>query len=157
MILYYLYAAFLLLTLVLIGRIAWIQWGWKPSKEVVKYFRPVSEKSVIYPERGAIIGCDGKLLALSTPMYELFMDCTVRKDYFESKGKDGKRMEAEWQEKAKEFAKGLSAEMGGDGEIATEWFSSYMTGTRCPHIWLNCSVTTVTQLEDALPLLEGAR
>ena len=116
MILYYLYAAFLLLTLVLIGRIAWIQWGWKPSKEVVKYFRPVSEKSVIYPERGAIIGCDGKLLALSTPMYELFMDCTVRKDYFESKGKDGKRMEAEWQEKAKEFAKGLSAEMGGDGE-----------------------------------------
>ena len=86
MILYYLYAAFLLLTLVLIGRIAWIQWGWKPEKEVVKYFRPVSEKSVIYPERGAIIGCDGKLLALSTPMYELFMDCTVRKDYFESKG-----------------------------------------------------------------------
>ena len=116
MILYYLYAAFLLLTLVLIGRMAWIQWGWKPSKEVVKYFRPVSEKSVIYPERGAIIGCDGKLLALSTPMYELFMDCTVRKDYFESKGKDGKRLEAEWQEKAKEFAKGLSAEMGGDGE-----------------------------------------
>ena len=116
MILYYLYAAFLLLTLVLIGRMAWIQWGWKPSKEVVKYFRPVSEKSVIYPERGAIIGCDGKLLALSTPMYELFMDCTVRKDYFESKGKDGKRLEAEWQEKAKKFAKGLSAEMGGDGE-----------------------------------------
>ena len=116
MILYYLYAAFLLLTVILIGRMAWIQWGWKPSKEVVKYFRPVSEKSVIYPERGAIIGCDGKLLALSTPMYELFMDCTVRKEYFESKGKDGKKLEAEWQDKAKEFAKGLADEMGGDGE-----------------------------------------
>ena len=116
MILYYLYAAFLVLTLVLIGRIAWIQWAWKPDKEIVKYFRPVSERSVIYPERGAIIGCDGKLLAISTPMYELFMDCTVRKDYFESKGRDGKRMEAEWQAKAKEFAEGLSKEMGGDGE-----------------------------------------
>ena len=116
MILYYLYAAFLILTLVLIGRIAWIQWSWKPSKEIVKYFRPVSERSVIYPERGAIIGCDGKLLALSTPMYELFMDCTVRKDYFESKGKDGKKMEEEWQSKAKQFAKGLAAEMGSDGE-----------------------------------------
>ena len=116
MILYYLYAAFLILTVILIGRIAWIQWGWKPSKEIVKYFRPVSEKSVIYPERGAIIGNDGKILAVSTPLYELFMDCTVRKDYFESKGKDGKRLEAEWQSKAKEFAKGLSAEMGGNGE-----------------------------------------
>ena len=116
MILYYLYAAFLVLSVVLVGRIAWIQWAWKPAKEVVKYFRPVSERSVIYPERGAIIGNDGKLLAISTPMYELFMDCTVRKDYFESKGKDGKRMEAEWQSKAKEFAKGLSVEMGADGE-----------------------------------------
>ncbi|MBP5487094.1 MAG: hypothetical protein J6Y06_05645, partial [Bacteroidales bacterium] len=116
MILYYLYAAFLVLSVVLVGRIAWIQWAWKPAKEVVRYFRPVSERSVIYPERGAIIGNDGKLLAISTPMYELFMDCTVRKDYFESKGKDGKRMEAEWQSKAKEFAKGLSVEMGADGE-----------------------------------------
>ena len=116
MILYYLYAAFLVLSVVLVGRIAWIQWAWKPAKEVVKYFRPASERSVIYPERGAIIGNDGKLLAISTPMYELFMDCTVRKDYFESKGKDGKRMEAEWQSKAKEFAKGLSVEMGADGE-----------------------------------------
>ena len=116
MILYYLYAAFLVLSVVLVGRIAWIQWAWKPAKEVVKYFRPASERSVIYPERGAIIGNDGKLLAISTPMYELFMDCTVRKDYFESKGKDGKRMEAEWQSKAKEFAKGLSVEIGADGE-----------------------------------------
>ena len=116
MILYYLYAAFLILAAVMVVRIAWIQWGWKPSKEIVKYFRPVSEKSVIYPERGAIIGNDGKLLAISTPMYELFMDCTVRKEYFESKGKDGKKMESEWQAKAKEFSKGLAAEMGTDGE-----------------------------------------
>ena len=116
MILYYLYAAFLILSLVLLGRIAFIQWFWKPDKDIVKYFRPVSEKSVIEPERGAIIGSDGKLLAMSTPLYELFMDCTVRKDYFESKGKDGKKMEEEWQSKAKQFAKGLAAEMGSDGE-----------------------------------------
>ena len=109
MILYYLYAAFLILSMVLVGRIAWIQWGWKPGREIVKYFRPVSEKSVIYPERGAIIGNDGKLLAISIPMYELFLDCTVRKDYFESKGKDGKKMESEWQAKAKQFATGLAA------------------------------------------------
>ena len=116
MILYYLYAAFLILSVILVGRIAWIQWFWKPDKTIERYFRPVSVKTIIDPERGAIIGQDGKLLAMSTPMYELFMDCTVRKDYFESKGREGKKMEAEWQSKAKQFAKGLSAEMGGDGE-----------------------------------------
>ena len=36
MILYYLYAAFLILAAVMVVRIAWIQWGWKPSKEIVK-------------------------------------------------------------------------------------------------------------------------
>ena len=116
MILYYLYAAFLMLSVILVGRIAWIQWLWKPDKTIERYFRPVSVKTIIDPERGAIIGQDGKLLAMSTPMYELFMDCTVRKDYFESKGREGKKLEAEWQSKAKQFAKGLSAEMGGDGE-----------------------------------------
>ena len=116
MILYYLYAAFLILSVVLVGRIAWIQMAWKPEKTIERYFRPASVKTVIDPERGAIIGMDGKLLAMSTPMYELFMDCTVRKDYFESKGKEGKKMESEWQSKAKQFAKGLSAEMGADRE-----------------------------------------
>lgn len=116
MILYYLYAAFLVLSVILVGRIAYIQWFWKPDKSIEKYFRPASVKSVIDPERGAIIGNDGKLLAMSTPLYELFMDCTVRKDYFESKGKEGKKMESEWLDKAKLFAKGLSAEIGGDGE-----------------------------------------
>ena len=116
MILYYLYAAFLILSVILVGRIVWIQWLWKPDKTIERYFRPVSVKTVIDPERGAIIGQDGKLLAMSTPMYELFMDCTVRKDYFESKGREGKKMEEEWLSKAKQFAKGLSAEMGGDGE-----------------------------------------
>ena len=119
MILYYLYVAFLILALVLVGRMAQIQMFWKLDKDVERFFKPSSVKSVIDPERGAIIGKDGKLLAMSTPLYELFMDCTVRKDYFESKGKDGKRLEKEWQEKAKQFSKGLAAEMGGDGE--TYW------------------------------------
>ena len=124
MILYYLYAAFLILSVVLVGRIAWIQMAWKPEKTIERYFRPASVKTVIDPERGAIIGMDGKLLAMSTPMYELFMDCTVRKDYFESKGKEGKKMESEWQSKAKQFAKGLSAEMGADRENYWKIFHS---------------------------------
>ena len=116
MILYYFYAAFLILSVILVGRIAYIQWFWKPDKTIEKYFRPASSKSVIDPERGAIIGCDGKLLAMSTPLYELYMDCTVRKDFFQDQGSEGKKLEEEWQAKAKLFAKGLAAEMGADGE-----------------------------------------
>ncbi len=116
MILYYLYAAFLILSVILVGRIAYIQWFWKPDKTIEKYFRPASSKSVIDPERGAIIGCDGKLLAMSTPLYELYMDCTVRKDFFQDQGSEGKKLEEEWQAKAKQFAKGLADEMGADGE-----------------------------------------
>ena len=116
MILYYLYAAFLILSVILVGRIAYIQWFWKPDKTIEKYFRPASSKSVIDPERGAIIGCDGKLLAMSTPLYELYMDCTVRKDFFQDQVSEGKKLEEEWQAKAKLFAKGLAAEMGADGE-----------------------------------------
>ena len=43
-----------------------------------------------------------------------------------------------------------------DGEIASEWFSSYLIGSRCPHIWLNCSVGTAMRLEDAALTLEKA-
>jgi len=116
MILYYIYVAVLILAVVLIGRIAYIQWFWEPDKTVVRYFKPSSSKTVIDPKRGAIIGCDGKLLAMSTPLYELYMDCTVRKDYFLKKGKEGKKLEDEWQEKARLFAKGLAKEMGGDSD-----------------------------------------
>ena len=79
MILYYLYAAFLILSLVLVVRMCQIQWFWRLDKDVERFFKPASTKTVIDPKRGAIIGSDGKLLAMSTPLYELYMDCTVRK------------------------------------------------------------------------------
>ena len=45
-------------------------------------------------------------------------------------------------------------EMGGDGEIASEWRKPNITGSRCPHIWMNCSVATVTILEEIAAELE---
>lgn len=119
MILYYLYAAFLILSLVLVVRMCQIQWFWRLDKDVERFFKPASTKTVIDPKRGAIIGSDGKLLAMSTPLYELYMDCTVRKEYFEKKGSEGKKMEEDWQEKARLFANGLAKEMGGEGD--TYW------------------------------------
>ena len=54
LILYYLYAGFLILALALVVRLAHIQWFWKPDARIVKYFLPTSTKSVIEPKRGAI-------------------------------------------------------------------------------------------------------
>ena len=126
MILYYLYAFFLILALVLIGRIIYIQCFWKLDKDVAKYFTPKSTRSVIEPARGAIIGCDGKLLALSTPMYQLYMDCTVRKDYFASKGSKSKELEQKWLDDANAFAKTFSS-LTGD---RTDWYKLIVKGRK---------------------------
>ena len=126
MILYYLYAFFLILALILVGRIIYIQCFWKLDKDVAKYFIPKSTRSVIEPNRGAIIGCDGKLLALSTPMYQLYMDCSVRKEHFASKGAKGKDLEKEWLDNANAFAKRFSA-LTGD---RTDWYRLIVKGRK---------------------------
>ncbi len=127
-ILYALYAIFLVMGVVFIVRIIQIQNFWEPDKETEKYFVPSSTRSVIEPERGAIIGCDGKLLALSTPMYQLYMDCTVRKDYFAEKktDKDGNDLEQQWLEKAKDFAWELAGVM--KDKSGDEYYSMIVEG-----------------------------
>ena len=124
MILYRFYALVLFIGVVIIGRMAYIQWFWKPDEDIARFFLPPSTRSVIEPERGAIIGYDGKILAISTPMYRLAMDCTVRKDEFRGKPDS---LESNWLAKAKAFTKGLAAETGGD---ANEYYRRIVTGRR---------------------------
>ncbi len=124
MILYRFYALVLFIGVVIIGRMAYIQWFWKPDEDIARFFLPPSTRSVIEPERGAIIGYDGKILAISTPMYRLAMDCTVRKDEFRGKPDS---LESNWLAKAKAFTKGLAAETGGD---AGEYYRRIVTGRR---------------------------
>jgi Cell division protein FtsI/penicillin-binding protein 2 len=122
LILYGLYAASLILGIIFIGRVIYIQNFWKMDDEVSKFFLPQGHKEPIYPERGAIIGCDGRILALSTPVYELFMDCTVQKAKFASEKSKAKAdsLEKNWQAEAKAFAYALAAETGGSGADCTK-------------------------------------
>ena len=64
-ILYLLYTLVLILGVIVVGRIIYIQCFWKLDKRIVKYFVPPVVKSTIAPDRGAIIGCNGELLAMS--------------------------------------------------------------------------------------------
>lgn len=129
-ILYLLYILVLILGFVVVGRIIYIQHFWKLDKSIEKYFLPPVIGSEIDPERGAIIGCNGEILAMSTPMYELRMDCTVQKQYFERemrKNTTGENLEQKWQDKARAFCGGFAKEVGGD---STAIFRSIMDGRR---------------------------
>ena len=126
-ILYYCYFALLILGVVLVGRIIYIQCFWSLDKDVEKFYLPRNIKSKIEPERGAIISNDGRLLAISTPMYQLYMDCTVRKDYFKSQ-KEPMKLEQEWLAKARAFCNGLAEVMG--DKSADEYYREITAGRR---------------------------
>lgn len=125
-ILYCFYAIVLVAGFFIIGKMVCIQLFWKPDKEVARFFLPPSTKSVIEPDRGAIIGCDGKLLAMSTPMYQLYMDCTVLKSVFRGKSNPDS-LERDWLSKAKAFSDGLAKEVGGS---AGDYYRMIVTGRK---------------------------
>lgn len=125
-ILYCFYAIVLVAGFFIIGKMVCIQLFWKPDKDVARFFLPPSTKSVIEPDRGAIIGSDGKLLAMSTPMYQLYMDCTVLKSVFRGKSNPDS-LERDWLSKVKAFSDGLAKEVGGS---AGDYYRMIVTGRK---------------------------
>ena len=155
-----LYAAFAIGAFIIAGRILYIQNCFQGSDPYLKYYRAKSNKVDIPPSRGAILASDGRLLAISTPMYQIHMDCTVRKSEFLRKDGNGDYVnpkgpekEKEWQEKARELAKGLSAIFG--GKSADGWYATILDGrnkgTRYLKIGGNIDHETLQKVK-ALPL-----
>ena len=99
----------LCLAIVLVLRIAYIQWIYKPDPELEKYLTSSVRKELTDPVRGSIMAMDGRLLASSTPMYQIYMDCTVQKKKFSSEGRKGEIKEKEWLDKARELSAGLAS------------------------------------------------
>ena len=109
--LFLIYCVFILMAIVVVLRIVYIQLLYKPETVYVERFTTGNRKVVTEPERGAILSYDGKVLAASTPKYQIAMDCTVRKQEFAGiKDRDeGERKEDEWRSKARKLSAGLSA------------------------------------------------
>ena len=101
------YMIFLAISLVVIGKILYIQYIWEPNPKFVKDFKPAKQKEIIEPERGTIIDHNGRLLAISTPLYNIYMDCYVMKEVHDNDKEKGAEKEAEWVAKAKALAKEL--------------------------------------------------
>lgn len=115
-ILWYLYWVFIAASIVLVMQIINLKVFWEPEPQTAWRFRPAKSKDVIKPERGSIIDHNGKLLAVSTPMYDIYMDCTVMKEAYAKDEKKGKNKENEWKQKARQLAAALPGVLVKDGK-----------------------------------------
>ena len=116
---YLLYLGYILGAILLVLRIAQLQLTYQPNEKIADLFHPRNIKQNLDPERGSILAWDGRLIAMSTPMYQVYMDCAVlKRDYRDMKDKEkGQRLEALWRAKADTLAAGLH-EIYGDRTTA---------------------------------------
>lgn len=122
-ILWFLYCIFLVASVVIIVRIIGIQFVWEPDPQTVSYFQPRKYEHKTKPERGAIMDKNGKLLAISIPMYNINMDCQVLKEDFKI-GKTAKQtdsLERAWRSKARQLCNKLPEVLAKDGKSA-DWY-----------------------------------
>ncbi|MGN1220286.1 MAG: penicillin-binding protein [Candidatus Cryptobacteroides sp.] len=127
-ILWFIYLLFLVLSAVLIIRIVQLQVIWEPDSRYVNYFRPSVEKKILEPERGAILDCNGKLLAISTPLYDLRMDCTIQKSYFNTfSAKERDSLETLFRSKLKLMCKGLAEILQEEGKDGNYYYRTIIS------------------------------
>lgn len=126
MILLAFYAIFLVLSLVIIGKIIYVQYFWEPPKQSLEEFIPNYEKTTIKPDRGDILDCEGRILASSTPLYNIRMDCCIQKNilFAGKKIKVGKDSitEQDWRNMAYQMCQGLP-DILRNGKTAEEYYN----------------------------------
>jgi cell division protein FtsI (penicillin-binding protein 3) len=155
----YIYIFFLLVSLVVIGRIAYIQYIWKPNPAFIEHFQPSKHKARIEPERGSIMDHNGRLLAISTPLYDIYMDCYVQKEANEKNQKTGKKDEEEWLQKARLLSGGLARVLAKEGKDSTYYWNRIRDGraNRRRYVGIVKGIDHGTLLElKALPLFNEA-
>ena len=119
---------FLLLAFIVVGRIIYIQWIWEPNPKFVNNFRPSKHKEVLEPRRGSILDHNGRLLAISTPLYDIYMDCYVQKEANAKNKTKGVENEKKWMEKAELLSKGLAEVLEEDGKDASYYMNRIKEG-----------------------------
>lgn len=127
-------AATLVLTLVgfvAVGKTVWLETLWKPDGRCLsmKEFTSQTVKRTVKPQRGNILDCRDRLLAITLPTYTIELDCSLRREWNRqqtkrSKEHPGKTVgevnEENWRKDARALAKGLPGILQ-DGRDAA-WF-----------------------------------
>lgn len=124
MVLYTAYLVLLAASLLILGKVVYTQLFFKPDPEIAGALTLKATPAPVEPARGNIIDCEGRMLAISYPVYQIYMDCTVLKDDIESRREmkiaaaktpeqkaaaeeEAEQREAEWLEKAARLARRL--------------------------------------------------
>lgn len=118
-VLMYFYLGFLTLSVIAAAKIWWIQKSWEPNPKFVKEFLPSKHLEQIQPREGSIMDRNGKILAISTPLYDVYMDCYVQKKHYDKDKKNGKRKNEEWLAKADHLSAGLASILQKPGKDST--------------------------------------
>ncbi len=128
MVLYIFYVLLLIVTVLVIAKLVYFQLIWKPEPRIAGALTPSIVKRTVEPVRGNIIDCNGRLLAMSYPIYDIHMDCTVMKaEYGKMKNREkGQMKEQEWMEKARLLSQGLAELVPGTN--AEKMFSQIKEG-----------------------------
>ena len=92
--LHWFYLLFLLISIGLIVRLVYLIFVFKPDPGIEALLTPSSTKTTIEPKRGTILAYDGRVLAMSFTCYDLYMDCTVRKEAYAQR-ENGAELEKE--------------------------------------------------------------
>ena len=121
-VLYVLYVLLLFGSLLLIGGILKIQLFFNPDERIVNALTPSNTLKRLEPNRGDILDCNGRLLAISCPSYQFYMDCTVLKET------NTQEEERAWLDKAYELSKGLAREFSGTS--ADEFYKLIINGRK---------------------------
>lgn len=101
-VLYTFYIILLIAAFIVILKLIYIQAFYSPEDRLYTSLTPKSYSQTIEPERGDILDCNGRLLAISCPNYMFFMDCAVRK------GELSPEQEKAWLSDAQDFANSLA-------------------------------------------------
>ena len=154
-VMFFLSFIFMVLGILILVWIVKIQTSYTVDPRVIGLFRPVEQKHVEQPVRGKILATDGRPLAISAPLYDLYMDCTVRKADYAEDGKD--ELERAWQDKARELARYLSAEFRdrSAAEYADLILGGRKKGSRYLRLQRNLDLTTIQRVRTFPLFKEG--
>lgn len=124
------HVVFLIIAIAAVTKIVITQYFWEPDPEYLHYFQPRKKKMDIDPDRGAIIDHNGNLLAMSTPMYNIYMDCYVLKEAHDADTRNGAKNEEEWVGKAKKLAAMLPQVLNEEGKDESYYNTLIFNGRR---------------------------
>ncbi len=109
-VMFFLSILFLIVGGLILVQIVRIQTSYEVDERVLPLFHTTVTKYVENPVRGRILATDGRPMAISAPLYDIHMDCTVRKKEFEDN--ENPEGEAKWRKKAAELSRCLAKEFG---------------------------------------------